>query len=57
MMDIEQIINEVNGSMKIEGIELTEENKENIRICLADSSKYEEIKQGILAKYTKHSEE
>ncbi len=57
MMDIEQIINEVNGSMKIEGMELTEENKENIRICLDDSSKYEEIKQGIIEKYTKHSKE
>lgn len=43
--------------MKIEGMELTEENKENIRICLDDSSKYEEIKQGIIAKHTKHSEE
>ncbi len=52
MGSIEQIINEVDGSMKIEGMALTEENKENIRICLNDASRYEEIKKSIISKYT-----
>lgn len=52
MGNIEQIINEVDGSMKIEGMALTEENKENIRICLNDASRYEEIKKSIISKYT-----
>ncbi|MGN1108831.1 MAG: hypothetical protein ACI4WS_00515 [Oscillospiraceae bacterium] len=52
MGNVDQIIKEVDGSMRIEGMELTEENKDNIRICLSDSSRYEEIKQSLIAKYS-----
>ncbi len=52
MGNVDQIIKEVDGSMRIEGMELTEENKDNIRICLSDSSRCEEIKQSLIAKYS-----
>lgn len=52
MGNVDRIIMEVDGSMRKEGMELTEENKDNIRICLSDYSRYEEIKQSLIAKYS-----
>lgn len=36
MKDIEQIIKEVSGTMAMEGVDLREEDKERIRVCLSN---------------------
>ena len=53
MRDIEQKIREVNGTMAIEGMPLTEEDKDNLRAVLRGDVSYQEMKRRILAKYTK----
>lgn len=52
MSDIEKIIREVNGSMTIEGMELTNEDKERIRISLSDNEKYETILRELISKHS-----
>lgn len=52
MSDIEKIIAEVNGSMAIEGMPLTYEDKERIRLSLLNSETYKENLQKLI---TKHS--
>lgn len=43
MSEIDRIINEVNGSMSIEGMPLTDRDKERIRTALSDDEKYKMI--------------
>ena len=50
--DIERIINEVNGSMAIEGMPLTDEDKERIRVSLSDNKMYKKTLKELI---TKHS--
>lgn len=52
MSEIDRIINEVNGSMAIEGMPLTNEDKERIRVSLSDNEKYIKILKELI---TKHS--
>ena len=47
----EQIIREVNGTMAIEGMPLTEKDKENLRQVLQGKVPYREMRRRILAKY------
>ena len=51
MPDIEQTIREVNGTMAMEGMPLTEADKENLRQVLQGKVSYQEMKRRILAKY------
>lgn len=52
MSEIDRIINEVNGSMAIEGMALTNEDKERIRVSLSDSEKYKKILKELIAKHS-----
>ena len=51
MRDIEQTIREVNGTMAIEGMPLTEKDKENLRQVLQGKVSYQEMRRRILAEY------
>jgi len=52
LKDIEQIIREVNGTMAMEGMPLTEEDKERLKLCLSDKVSFEEMKNRIVKKHT-----
>ena len=51
MRDIEQKIREVNSTMAMEGMPLTETDKENMRTVLRGDVSFQEMKQSILAEY------
>ena len=51
MKDIETIIREVNGTMAIEGMPLTDDDKRMLRDCLTNNS-FEETIAALVAKYT-----
>ncbi|MCL2512742.1 MAG: antitoxin VbhA family protein [Oscillospiraceae bacterium] len=48
---IEKCINEVNGSLAIEGLPLTEKDKEDMRAVMRGDISFQEIKRQILADY------
>ena len=52
MSDIDRIVNEVNGSMAIEGMPLTDEDKERIRISLMDKDRFQEILNELILKHS-----
>ena len=52
MSEIDKIVNEVNGSMAIEGMPLTDEDKERIRISLADRNKFQAILKELILKHS-----
>ncbi len=52
MSEIDRIINEVNGSMSIEGMPLTNEDKERIRVSLSDNKKYKKILKELIIKHS-----
>ncbi|MBQ9228907.1 MAG: hypothetical protein IJ168_08780 [Eubacterium sp.] len=52
MTEIDKIINEVNGSMAIEGMPLTEKDKERIRIFLTDRKQYPAILKELILKHS-----
>ena len=52
MGDIEKIVQEVDGSMTMEGMPLTLEDKDRIRKCLAEPSAVELMISSLLAKHT-----
>ena len=51
MPDIEQTIREVNGTMAIEGMPLTEADKENLRGALRGDYSFAELISQIIADY------
>lgn len=51
MRDMEQKIREVNGTMAMEGMPLTEEDKESMRTVLRGEASFQEMKRRILADY------
>lgn len=51
MRDIEQKIREVNGTMAIEGMPLTDRDKENMRAVLRGEISFDEMRKQILAEY------
>ena len=51
MRDIEQKIREVNSTMTMEGMPLTEADKEDMRTVLRGEVSFQEMKQRILAEY------
>lgn len=52
MRNIETIIKEVNGSMAMEGMPLTEDDKTRIRFCAGDKDKVEKTIAELVAKHT-----
>ena len=52
MSEIDRIINEVTGSMSIEGMPLTDEDKERIRTALSDDEKYKMILKALIIKHS-----
>ena len=51
MRNIEKIIQEVNGSMSMEGMPLTEEDKDRMRLCAGDRSKVDTMVSELIAKH------
>lgn len=52
--EIEKLINEVNGSMAIEGMPLTEEDKDRLRLCASGKVSCDEMVKRLVEKYTVH---
>lgn len=56
MQDIELIIKQVDATMTMEGMALTDKDKERIRFCIGDDKKVEETIQELIKKYTLQQE-
>ena len=52
MRDMEQKIREINATMAIEGMPLTDEDKENMRAVLRGEISFADMKKRILAEYS-----
>lgn len=52
MSEIEKIVNDVDSSMSMEGLPLTNEDKDRIKICLADPTLVDRMISDLLAKHT-----
>ena len=52
MSEIEKIVNEVDSSMTMEGLPLTEEDRERIKLCLANPVIVDQIIRDLLKKHT-----
>lgn len=52
MNEIEKIVEEVDGSMAMEGMPLTAADKDRIRICLTNPSDLDGIIRALLVKHT-----
>jgi hypothetical protein len=52
MDDIEGIINNVNGSMAIEGMPLTRDDRERLRDCLTGKVSFDETVKKLVKKHT-----
>lgn len=51
MYDIEHVISEINATMAIENMPLTELDKENLRSVLLGKISYQDLRERILADY------
>lgn len=52
MKDLEKLIDEVNGTMSMEGMSLTQGDKERIRRCAGDNELVEETIAELIKKHT-----
>ena len=52
MSEIDRIVNEVNGSMAIEGMPLTDADKERIRISLSSKEQFQKILRELILKHS-----
>jgi len=52
MSEIEKIINEVDSSMAMEGLPLTEEDRDRIKSCLIDPGTLDKVIAELLKKHT-----
>jgi hypothetical protein len=52
MSEIDKIVNEVNGSMAIEGMPLTDADKERIRISLSSKEQFQKILRELILKHS-----
>ena len=50
-MSTDKLIDEVNGSMAIEGMPLTEEDKERIRYCIENPEEVQTILRKLIGKH------
>lgn len=55
MQNIEKIIDQVNGSMTIEGMPLTDEDKIRIRHCVGNKTKVDETIANLVKKHSMYS--
>jgi len=53
MRNIEKIINEVNGSMSMEGMPLTEDDKNRMRLCSGGREEVDKMVEALISKYKK----
>ena len=51
MRNIEKIIKEVNGSMAMEGMPLSEEDKNRMRLCAGDRDKVDKMVSELIEKH------
>lgn len=56
MRNLEKLIEQVNGSMSIEGMPLTESDKDRIRRCAGNDAKVEEAVTELVKKHTSFRE-
>ncbi|OCN03302.1 hypothetical protein A7X67_13180 [Clostridium sp. W14A] len=56
MNNIEKLIDEVNGTMSIEGMPLTPADRERIRLCAGDEKKVEETIAELVRKHSTSKE-
>lgn len=52
MCEIEKVISEVDSSMSMEGMPLSNEDKDRIRICLANPTELNDIISDLIKKHT-----
>lgn len=52
MNDIERIINNVNATMEMENMPLTDDNKSMIRMCLEGNALYDDMLNSLIIKYS-----
>lgn len=52
MSEIERIVNEVDSSMSMEGMPLTNEDKNRIKVCLESSENFEKTILALIKKHT-----
>ncbi len=52
MSDTDQIVSEVNASMTIEGMPLTEADKERIHLAISSKEQFQKILQELILKYS-----
>ena len=57
MSEIDRIVNEVNGSMAIEGMPLTDADKERIRISLSSKEQFGKTLSALILKHSKNHNE
>ncbi|MDF1493953.1 hypothetical protein [Caproiciproducens sp. CPB-2] len=52
MKDIEKIIGEVNGTMAMEGMPLTAQDKQRLRECITGKTSYDDMVKKLVKKHT-----
>lgn len=52
MKDVEKIIGEVNGTMAMEGMPLTDHDKDRLRECITGKTSYDEMVRRLVKKHT-----
>lgn len=52
MKNVEQIIGEVNGTMAMEGMPLTDQDKDRLRECITGKTSYDEMVRRLVKKHT-----
>ena len=55
MKDVEKIIGQVNGTMAMEGMPLTEQDKDRLRECITGKTSYDEMVRRLVQKHTVHT--
>lgn len=52
MDHVEKLIGEINGTMAIEGMPLTEQDKARLRECITGKTSYDEMVKRLVKKHT-----
>ena len=56
MKDVEKIIGEINGTMTLSSMPLTEEDKERLRMCITGEASADEMVKQLVEKYSQKTE-
>jgi len=54
MQNIEKTIDQINGSMAMEGMPLTDQDKDRLRECLSGKTSFDEMIKRLVKKHTVH---